>query len=148
MIEEKGVVVKVVGSHIWVEVSRQSTCSGCHAKTGCGQHLATKYALKNKNTLLCVASDQSLSEGDQVFVSISEGALLMASALVYLLPLGLLMVAVAGSAIFELTDFHTMLLYATSLAAGFMLVKKVSQRASDIFKVRVVRLLPSVLVAV
>ncbi|MDF3932676.1 SoxR reducing system RseC family protein, partial [Pseudomonas citronellolis] len=39
MIEEQGRVIGVEPGAVWVETLRQSTCSACNARAGCGQGL-------------------------------------------------------------------------------------------------------------
>ena len=91
MIEEQGRVAAVDGDSVWVETVKSSTCTSCSARLGCGQHLSEKYRSNNSSAYIRVSSQWPLSEGDRVIVGIPESSLLRASALMYLLPLVMMM---------------------------------------------------------
>ena len=145
MVKEQGTVVLVGDNGVWVETLRKSACSGCKARKGCGQHLADKYAAKSSKGYVKAASDWSFSEGDRVIIGIPEGALLRSSIIVYLLPLAFLMVSVGMSAFFQLNDAFTAFSCIAGLLAGFITLRLISKKESDLCDVRVIGLAPATL---
>ncbi|AGA87593.1 SoxR reducing system RseC family protein [Stutzerimonas stutzeri] len=101
MIEEPGRVVALDRGAVWVETRRKSTCSGCSAKSGCGQGLMDSLGVRERRGLIRALSDLHLQVGDSVIVGIREDALLRGAVLVYLLPLIMLMAAAATAAQFS-----------------------------------------------
>lgn len=101
MIEEPGRVVALDRGAVWVETRRKSTCSGCSAKSGCGQGLMDSLGIRERRGLIRAMSDLHLQVGDAVIVGIREDVLLRGAVLVYLLPLIMLMAAAATAAQFS-----------------------------------------------
>jgi sigma-E factor negative regulatory protein RseC len=93
MIEETGTIVSVEPGHAWVETRRQSTCSGCAARHGCGTATLAKV-LGSRRTRLRVVAEMDIAPGDEVVLGLDEGALVRGSVAVYLVPL-VLMIAMA-----------------------------------------------------
>lgn len=141
MIEEQGRVFSIEGDAVWVETERQSTCSGCKAKNGCGQHLVDKYRPSSAVAYIKAASDGSLAEGDRVMVGIPENSLLKASSVVYLLPLLLLMGALWLSQLSSLSDGVTLILGTLALLAGFIPARRLGVKEEGLCRVKVVRVL-------
>lgn len=99
MLIETGRVVAVDQEAIWVETIRQSTCGSCAANKGCGHGLLNRIA--DGRTGYVRVLPGSISPGscaidDQVRIGIPEQVILQGSAVVYMLPL-LLMLAGAAS---------------------------------------------------
>ncbi len=92
MIEERGRVVGLESGAVWVQTQPQGTCSGCAARSGCGQGLMDGLGLSGRRGLTRAVTDLHLQVGDSVVIGISESALLRSTLLVYLLPLLLLLV--------------------------------------------------------
>lgn len=84
MIEEDAYVSEVAPGQVWVEKSRQSTCSGC--QEACPSSLAGR-AISEKSVRLAIQTDLPLSPGDKVVIGVSENALAKGSLFIYLLPL-------------------------------------------------------------
>ncbi|WP_226702591.1 SoxR reducing system RseC family protein [Microbulbifer elongatus] len=102
MIEERGRVVALERSGIWVETVQRSGCHGCAAKSGCGTGLLGDFWTKASQVRVTV-SPKSLSRirlHDTVVIGVSENTLASSALLVYLLPLVMLVLgALAGDAI-------------------------------------------------
>ncbi len=103
MIEESGRVVAVESGAVWVETLRKSTCSGCSARSGCGQGLLGELGLGPRRGHVRALSELSLSVGDAVIIGVREDLLVRGSLLVYLMPLlglfaGALLTQSAGAA--------------------------------------------------
>ena len=88
MIEEQGIVVDVNEEEIWVETLKQSACSSCAARNGCGQKLLAS-AGSGKRFIFKVTNPNHLEvrKEDKVIVGIEEGAFMKATVFMYLLPL-------------------------------------------------------------
>lgn len=97
MIKERGRVLRIDGSGVWVETLRQSTCGACQARHGCGQRLLNQIGAST--SLIRAECDAGLMnglvEGDWVEVGVEEGAVVLGSLLAYGLPI-LLLVLGAG----------------------------------------------------
>ncbi|WP_102795684.1 SoxR reducing system RseC family protein [Bowmanella denitrificans] len=86
MIEELGVIKKVDQDHIWVETQIKTTCGGCVANQDCGTGAIAK-TLSPKSQLLIFRCTKPANVGQKVKLGIPEDDLLSASALMYMLPL-------------------------------------------------------------
>jgi sigma-E factor negative regulatory protein RseC len=86
MTENDAVVVRVEGEHAWVDF--QANCSSC-SSTGCGLGSGKSRATQR------IRNDIGARVGDQVLLSVPEGAVLRAVLFCYLLPVVL---ALAGGA--------------------------------------------------
>lgn len=132
MIEQEGVVLSREGRTAWVEVRRQTTCNGCAVSAGCGTGVLGRW-LPGGTTRLRVADPIGVEPGQRVLLAIPDGAVLRASALLYLVPLsGLLAGAIAGEQLttgLGLTgDGLAMLGGAVGLVTGFGFVRHVARR--------------------
>jgi sigma-E factor negative regulatory protein RseC len=90
MISEAGRVVAVTTQSVWVETIQQSSCGACKASKGCGQGLLNEMYDGRRNHIEIQLDEDSpadLQVNDEVEICLSEQTLLMASSLVYLLPL-------------------------------------------------------------
>ena len=129
MIEEHATVVSVVEGRVLIESSRSSACGQCHANQSCGQKAISEWAA-SKMTQLEIENPANIHviEGDRVVVGIDEGSFLKVSALMYLLPL-LLMVLLGGLAEYsKYAEVFIILASFVGLLAGFLAVKLWSQR--------------------
>lgn len=93
MIEEIGTVTAVDNDHIWVETQIKSTCGSCQVNDNCGTGVVAK-AFAPKTERLILRCRQRAKIGQQVKLGIPEQHLLAASALVYMLPLVVLLFSV------------------------------------------------------
>ncbi len=93
MIEEVGTVQDVQknaqgeAQFIWVETQVKSTCGSCEARKNCGKVFA------KKQQKLKYQYSGAVSVGQKVTLGIAEESLLKASALMYLLPLFILVIS-------------------------------------------------------
>ncbi|OGS81684.1 MAG: hypothetical protein A2061_08315 [Gallionellales bacterium GWA2_59_43] len=93
-LETRATVVRIEGSVAFVESAQTGSCGQCSGK-GCGTAKLSK-AFCSKPRQFQVDNPIKAVVGDQVVVSVADGAVLRGIGLVYLLPLALL---VAGAAI-------------------------------------------------
>ena len=141
MIEEQGRVVTADDNSVWVETIRQSSCSACDARHGCGQHLSEKYRTSNAFAYIRASSPWPLHEGDRVVVGIPENSLMKATMLVYLLPLLMMMAFLWLSGLLGLSDGPALLVTACGLVAGFIPARRLGRKQSDICRIKVVQVL-------
>ncbi|MCU1715926.1 SoxR reducing system RseC family protein [Pseudomonas sp. 5P_3.1_Bac2] len=87
MIEERGLVTALEPGAVWVQTQRQSTCSACALKAGCGQGLSAQFGGRRQREAVRVSADLPLAVGDAVVLGVREDLLLSAAVQVYLLPL-------------------------------------------------------------
>ncbi|GAA0857021.1 SoxR reducing system RseC family protein [Aliiglaciecola litoralis] len=96
MIEEIGVITAVDKDHIWVETEIKTTCGGCQAQDNCGTGVVAK-AFAPKKEKLILRCKQVASVGQRVKLGIEEDQLISASAIVYVLPLVIMIIAALGA---------------------------------------------------
>ncbi len=96
MLETRATVVQVEGQHALVQANQGNGCGQCNGK-GCGTgKLSQLFCSKPRQ--FRVDNPICAKVGDEVIVSIRDGAVLQGIGLVYLLPLALLVAgALAGS---------------------------------------------------
>jgi len=135
MIEETATVVSCVDNQAKLEVQRQSTCSSCNAKSGCGTAVFSK-TLGKKVSQVTVENTLNLQIGDRVVVGLQESALLTGSAIIYLLPLIMLLAfAILGQWLSkQFFDNTTELMIVVFAGAGFILAMKMVNRFSQKIK--------------
>ena len=98
MIEESGVVLSVAEDGVVVETIRKSSCGQCSAAKGCGQKILASIGQGQRFEVLATnPRNLILQQGDEVVLGLAESALLKASAMAYLLPLVLMIVAATFS---------------------------------------------------
>jgi len=92
MLETRAIVVQIDGQHALVQANQGNGCGQCNGK-GCGTgKLSQLFCSKPRQ--FQVDNPINASVGDEVIVSVMDGAVLRGIGLVYLLPLALL---VAGA---------------------------------------------------
>ena len=132
MILETGTVVAIESDSLWVETIQKSACDACVAEKGCGQKFLSKLAGKTTSirVLLNGESRKDFSLGQSVTIGIPEDVIVLASLLVYLLPI---VGAVAGAALTGSsgTDLQAMGGAVAGLLAGAWLVRMHSARSRN-----------------
>lgn len=130
MIEESGRVVALAPGAVWVETERNSTCSGCSVRGGCGQGLVERLGIRNRRGLILALSDHRLSVGDTVVVGIRESVLLRGAVLVYLFPLIMLFIsAIIASKLFA-SEPYVMVAGLGGFMLAWLVVRKRSRQTS------------------
>jgi sigma-E factor negative regulatory protein RseC len=132
VIEELAIVENVGDGEVTIRTQRQSACGSCSANKGCGTKLLNQIAEDGQRWLASIPQNKlKLSIGDTVVVGLDESALTQGSALVYGVPL-VLMIALAaiaswagqGDAISALAAF-------LGLFSGFFYVRLRSGRVAS-----------------
>jgi sigma-E factor negative regulatory protein RseC len=131
MIEEIGVITAIDKKdneqYIWIETQIKTTCGGCQANDNCGTGIVAK-AFTPKKEQLHLACDETVNVGQQVKLGIPEEDLLMASALVYLLPIVVvLLTAVIAQFVFPMLGLHSEgWVVASAILAAIACFKRIS----------------------
>ena len=86
MITQTGEVLEWHDGVARVRVPRFSGCGQCHMRHGCGAGTLAR-ALPGRSLEFSLAAATPLRRGDQVTIGLRESSLLAAAALVYLIPL-------------------------------------------------------------
>lgn len=127
MLEERALVIAVHGEQnetATIRTQRLSACDACQLKSGCGTHSFAKLS-GNQSIELDVANALEAREGDVVLVAIPEQGLMLASMLMYLLPLVTLFVGVLlGQWLGIAGDAGLVVFGGIGLAAGFFMVRQ------------------------
>ena len=130
MITEQARVVNIGASgELELEVQRQTACGQCEVQGACGVG-AIGRLLGSRKPRISLHSDKAFQKGDIVTVGIPEGALIRVSLIVYLLPLlALLMVAVVGQTVFELSEWLNVI---SSLLVAYVVWRVIVSRVSSL----------------
>ncbi len=86
MIKQKAGVVSVDDNTVWLDVERESTCSSCAVKQGCGTGMLAKH-VGQRFSRVAVNKEYEVYAGQQVQLAIAEDRLLHGAFLLYILPL-------------------------------------------------------------
>ncbi len=136
MIEQQATVVEVDDDTVMLQAARQSTCSSCQLKQGCGTGLLAKH-VGQRFSKIVVNKTTDVEIGQQRTVVIPEQTLLQGAALMYLLPLGLLILFSMVARILALGDGFEIILGLVGLLSGFLWVKQRLKNKKDGFQARI-----------
>jgi len=130
MLETRAIVVQVDGQGALVQADQGNGCGQCNGK-GCGTgKLSQLFCSKPRQ--FQVDNPIKANVGDEVIVSVAEGAVLRGISLVYALPLLLLVVGAALGNIWavqpEQRDGYAAVGALCGLAAGFVFARWISLR--------------------
>lgn len=91
MIEMRAIVIQLQGDEASVSPIGTGGCGHCDSEGGCGSGTLTKLFCSNKSRNFKVRNEISAKVGDEVQISIPDGALLRGTMKMYVLPLILLL---------------------------------------------------------
>lgn len=100
--------------------TEKSGCGGCASSSSCGVSGLGKYFAHGRKTI-AVQCGANVTAGDELQLSMSEGDLLKAGLLAYLLPTVLALLGAGIAAAFGLGDIGAVLGAANGMALGFLL---------------------------
>jgi sigma-E factor negative regulatory protein RseC len=120
MIETTARVVSADNGTILVEASNESGCGGCKSRSVCGVSGLGKY-FSGKRKAIEIKCDSSVRVGDDLQLSMSEGDMLKAGLLAYLLPSVLALVGAGVAASLGMGDVGAVLGAAAGVAFGLLL---------------------------
>ena len=131
MIREQGVVIRIEGRFAWIETRQQSACGSCSAADGCGTS-ALASLFERRARALRVPNDIGASVGQTVTLGLSEGGLVRAAFLVYMIPLLTMIGAgVAAGLMAPGNEGLTVVASLAGLGGGLLLVRRKGQRLED-----------------
>lgn len=131
-LETRATVVRVDGGTAFVEAAQTGSCGQCQGK-GCGTAKLSRL-LCSEPRQFQVDNEIGAAVGDQVVVSVADGAVLRGIGLVYLFPLALLLAgaafgsAMAGNEVQR--DGYAAAGGALGLVGGFLLSRWLDARQS------------------
>jgi sigma-E factor negative regulatory protein RseC len=100
--------------------TEKSGCGGCASSSSCGVSGLGKY-FSHKRKAIAVQCDANVRAGDELQLSMSEGDLLKAGLLAYMLPTVLALTGAGIAAAFGLGDIGAVLGAANGMSLGFLL---------------------------
>jgi sigma-E factor negative regulatory protein RseC len=100
--------------------TEKSGCGGCASSSSCGVSGLGKYFAHGRKTI-AVQCDANVRAGDELQLSMSEGDLLKAGLLAYLLPTVLALAGAGIAAALGMGDIGAVLGAASGMAFGFLL---------------------------
>ena len=115
-------VISTVDGIARVEPTAQSGCGGCASRSSCGMSGLGKY-FSGKHKAIEVKCDANVQAGDELHLSMSEGDLLKAGLMAYLLPCALALAGAGCAASYGLDDAGAALAAANGMAVGFLLIR-------------------------
>lgn len=133
MIEEKGQVTAVDGTHVWVLAERESGCGACLATSGCGISVLAK-ALGGRSVQVRVVNSVNAKIGDSVLVGVPDEFLLKGSFAVYATPLAsMILFSILGRSLAQdpqISELLSIILGGLGLAAGFLWLRRYTRQVS------------------
>lgn len=127
MIEQQAQVTQVRNGEVWLSVRRQSGCQSCELKKGCGTgSLGRLFGLSEQ--VFRLPNQHNLKSGDRVIIAIPEKSYLLASLLIYLLPLLLMFLSGAIAESWWQIEWLTVLMTLAGLFIGLMLSAGLSKK--------------------
>ena len=128
MLETQAIVISVEGDEALVESLQGGGCGKCDSENGCGSgKLAQLFCSEPRR--FRVRNDANVQAGTLVQVTVEEGVLLRSAALIYVLPLTLLLGGALLGSIWESSasrDIYPALGGLFGLVTGFVLAKFIS----------------------
>jgi sigma-E factor negative regulatory protein RseC len=136
-IKEKARVVSLDGDFAWIEAVAESGCHRCEVKQGCGTGLLSQifgrrvFHHRIKNTL-------NAQVGDLILVSVPQSGLLLASLIIYTLPLLLLVImALVTTTLLSLPEWSVIIWSFLGLGVGLIAARWLGRSLEQSVKTRV-----------
>ena len=122
MIATTARVVSISNGTAQINPTTTSGCGGCKSRNSCGVSGLGKY-FSNTRKSIEVNCDANVHAGDELQLTMSEGDLLKAGLLVYLLPVVLSLVGAGVASSMGFGDAGAVLGMALGFASGFLLTR-------------------------
>jgi sigma-E factor negative regulatory protein RseC len=127
MLEMRAIIIQVEGDEASVQPLSTGGCGHCDSEGGCGSGKLTKLFCSNKPRHFKVNNAARAKVGDEVLVSIPDGALLRGAMKMYVFPLVLLLAGgIAGASLVGETasrDAYAVAGAVVGLLLGFALAR-------------------------
>lgn len=137
MIEQKAKVVSFDDETVWLEAERESTCSGCQVRQGCGTGMLAKH-VGQRFSRITVKKTSDVEIGQQVQLAIPEETLLQGAVLMYLLPLVLMFIFAAIAQSLNFNEALEIIAGISGLFIGFYWVRIRLRNKKDGFQAKIV----------
>jgi sigma-E factor negative regulatory protein RseC len=137
VIEQKAKVVSFDDETVWLEAERQSTCSGCQVRQGCGTGMLAKH-VGQRFSRITVKKTSDVEIGQQVQLAIPEETLLQGAVLMYLLPLVLMFIFAAIAQSLNFNEALEIIAGISGLFIGFYWVRIRLRNKKDGFQAKIV----------
>lgn len=121
MIKQKATVIATDDTTVWLDAERQSTCSQCQVKQGCGTGLLANHVGK-RFARISLEKQNDVSVGQQVQLGIPEESLLQGAFMMYIVPLVMLFLFTAIAQILDFSEVMEVLAGISGLIFGFYYV--------------------------
>ena len=127
MLESRAIVIQLQGEEALVQPLSTGGCGNCDSEGGCGSGTLSKMFCSNNPRHFKVRNDVRAKVGDEVRVSLPDGALLRGAMKMYVLPLMRLLVGgIAGGSLTDSAALRDAYAVAGALAGmllGFILAR-------------------------
>ncbi len=136
IIKETAVVVSVDGDYAWVEAKAKSGCGSCEVNQSCGTGLLSQlfgrraFHHRIRNTL-------NVKPGDTVVVAIPQGGLLLASLVIYSVPLIALIITALLADSFSIPEWGVVLSGAVGLFFGVLVSRWLGKQLENSDKTQI-----------
>ncbi len=137
MITQKAIVINTDKGEVALEVERESTCSHCQLKQGCGTGMLAEHVGK-RFSRITLQHNADVVPGQAVQIGISEQALLRGAVLMYLLPLVGLLLFSAIAVWLGFSPGMEIFLGLCGLCTGFVLVRRYFRTGRDDINAKII----------
>lgn len=137
MIEQHAKVIAQDDQTVWLQAERQSTCSKCQVRQGCGTAMLANHVGK-RFSRIAVPKTHDVVIGDDVQLAIPEEALLHGTFMMYIVPLLLMFVCAAIAHSLNLHEVFEIIFGFSGLFAGFYWVKTRLSTKTDEFQAKII----------
>ena len=134
MIEQRATVIDITDKTVLVEAERQSTCNKCQVKQGCGTRLLANHVGK-RFTTIAVDKTSAVDIGQQINLAIPEQVLLQGAAVMYLIPMIVMILAALLVSAFQFGEVAQTLAGISGLVMGLMMTRWYLKDKKTDFKV-------------
>ena len=129
MIEERARVLQLQGKLAVIEMQRQNACDSCELSGGCGTGSLGRL-LGQRAQVYTIPNEQNLKAGDTIVIGMPDRSFLLASLMMYVLPLlTMLLAALVAQLIFNASDGTVAVVALAGLGLGLFTTIRLS--ASD-----------------
>ncbi|MBE0439259.1 MAG: SoxR reducing system RseC family protein [Gammaproteobacteria bacterium] len=136
MIEQQAKVIAQDDKTVWLQAERQSTCSKCQVRQGCGTAMLANHVGK-RFSRIAVPKTHDVVIGQDVQLAIPEEALLHGTFMMYIVPLLAMFASAAIAHSLNLNELVEIIFGFAGLFAGFYWVKSRLNTRTDRFQARI-----------
>ena len=137
MIEQQATVIDCDDNTVWLEAERQSTCSQCQLKQGCGTGLLANHVGK-RFSRISVNKTFDVTIGQQVRLAIPEQSLLQGTFVMYIMPLVLMFLFAAVAQALNFNELVEIFAGIGGLLSGFYWARLRLANNKDGFQARII----------